>query len=89
MVGCRDRAHGHAQPEWGDFGAVQEIGAKETDGDEHVVQINKAACGDLRGSVGRGERCCNRECYHAARHFNNNKSAIASLTEKFGGRDMS
>ena len=49
MVGRRDRRHGHAKTDWGDFSAVEKVPTQKPDRIEEVEQEN---------SNGRYDRCC-------------------------------
>jgi hypothetical protein len=59
VVGGGDGGHADTQLYGCYFGAVEEVGAEETDGDEEVVHEDEKDTSDRCGLVGGGERSCN------------------------------
>lgn len=71
MVGGGNARHGDPQVQRRDFGAVQEVGAEEADGDEEVEHEDEEHARDLGRQIRRRERGCDGQAHHAHRHPNN------------------
>ncbi|KAI6772962.1 hypothetical protein HG530_003920 [Fusarium avenaceum] len=87
MVGGRDGRHGHSQAERRNLSTVQEVGAKETDRDEGIVQVNEAASSNHSRLVLVTERSTDGEGDHAARHTSTADDEDGSTTEAINGEE--
>lgn len=65
VVCCRQTGHGDTEAGGCDFGAVEEVGAEETDGNEEVEEEDEERRGNLGGLIGLGEGGGDGESQHA------------------------
>lgn len=87
MVGGGDGSHGHSEPHRGDFGAVQEVGAEETDGDEEVEHEDEESSSTHCGAVLTREAGADREGHHAACHAETGEDEERAATETIDGEE--
>ena len=87
VIGGTDSTHGHTKTGGGNFCAVQEVRAKESDGDEEVEQENEEGRGNLSRSVALGEAASNCKRQHATCHTGTTEHEKLAASESVDGEE--
>lgn len=87
VVSGRDGGHGDSEPDGGDFGAVEEVGAEETDGDEEVEGEDEEGRSGHGAGVGVGEAGADGERHHAAGHAEAGEHEERAAAETVDGEE--